>query len=605
MRGRTGGDGLTEFPAVPDAPVRLLARATDGGWAERWIESPASARSPIDLVLEAGRVLTVDVVEDGTGRALPGCALRVLRADRTEWEEAGSPAVTGADGAATLAGLPREDVFVNAVTPAWTWPLGVQPEALATATATKHRLVVPRASVFVWTIGAGDGSAPSEGETTAIRSYDRITDFGGVVEPVGRIDNGTLRVEVRYPTHLRATATLADGRVAYLALVLAAGEWSPGGPAVFRRPRHLAVTVREEGRGPAQGAGVAVFDRSGRALAGPVLSDTEGRAEFATLPPVEVSVRVAADPDMIASARVGVLSGEAGVPVDLRQGDGTAELAVQARQVATIAVLDERDLPLADPYTLEVLLWPEALHWRSPAGVEFDPAGGSARFALRPPAKGHKVWVRASALGRATATTELPLTGEGTFGPATLRLDPGASLTVRLLPPSDGVCSVRLERLAPDAKWSAVELVPVRGFDDGFSHAFESLVPGSYRLHDAYCGAVSEPAELRPRASGFALALDLSRAGWVEGSLEVPEGVASDEVALVVTGRGLAFDDVAYADGDRIPRTVRGSAFRLRVPGDRDVLVAAQHPRCQPDPRNGVLRVVAPGSGHRLRLLLK
>jgi len=178
-------------------------------------------------------------------------------------------------------------------------------------------------------------------------------------------------------------------------------------------------------------------------------------------------------------------------------------------------------------------------------------------------------------------------------------------MTVRLLPPSDGVCSVRLERRTPDAKWSAVELVPVRGFDDGFSHAFEGLASGTYRLHDAYCGALSESTEVRARASGLGLVLDLSRAGWVEGSLEVPEGVASDEVALVVTGRGLAFDDVVYADGDRIPRTVRGSAFRPRIPGDRDVLVAVQHPRCKPDPRDGVLRLVAPSSGHRLRLLWK
>jgi hypothetical protein len=459
--------------------------------------------------------------------------------------------------------------------------------------------------VFFWTIGGGDGSLPAEGEVVDIRSHDRVTGGGGVVEGMGRIDGGRLRVEVRYPTHLRATATLADGRMAYIALALAGGEWSPRGPAVFRAQRRLAVRVLEERGGPAQGAGVVVFDTDGRSLAGPVLSDAEGYAGFAALPPTAVSVRVVGEPGMIAGARLGVLSGEAGALVDLESGDGAAELTVRARDVATVLVHDERGDPFLDTYTLEVLLWPEALHWRSPTNVVFEPAAGTARFTMRPPANGHKIWVRAAAPGRATVTAEIPLSAEGVLDHVVLRLEPGASLTVRMVPPRDGVCSVRLERRSQNARWSAAHLIPLRGFDDGYSHTFEGLVPGVYRLHDAYTGAISDPAEVGPGSAGVALHLDLSAAGWVEGALELPDGVAPDEVVLLRAGGGLAFDDVVYADGDRIPRAVRAASFRLRVPGDRDVTISATHPRCVPDPRDGAIRVVTPGSGHRLRLLRK
>jgi hypothetical protein len=595
----TNREGVAEFADVPHEPVRIVALGPGGGHAERWIADAGEEREPVALHLRPGRTLTVEVVEESTGRPMAGCGIEVRDWDWTLWKGTGAPPVTGADGITTLSGLPREDLYVKAFRDSWSWPQVAFP---VPATATRHRLIVPQLVDFEWEIESGDGEPPAEGETVSITS-PRWIDLDGVVEPVGMVVDGRLRVEVRYPTFLRAIATLADGRMAYLMLAHTNDVWRPVGAAVFREPRTISVTVKEEAGGPAAGVAVLLKDRSGRRMAAPVLTDAEGNARVVGLPAIEIAVRVSPEPGMVPLERLDAFTED--VPVDLRSGDGQASFTVRPRRELLVVVKHADGRPFDEPYALDMNAFPSSLHWRTPDGVTFDRAAGTARWTLRLPPRLHSVRMRASAAGYAPAVAKALVTDAGGFEPLELRMERAGAVRLRLLAPPDGRSNVRLERRGTDGLWTAVESFRPRASDDGVDHVFDGLVPGPYRLRDLHTGLTSETLDLRAGPAAGTLVLDLSRAGWLEGTLELPEVVPPDDVVLTLAGAGLAFDDVIWSPSDFAPRRRVGAKFRVRIPGDREITVTAEHPRCRPDPRDGVVRAVAPSTGHRLRLLAK
>lgn len=120
---------------------------------------------------------------------------------------------------------------------------------------------------------------------------------------------------------------------------------------------------------------------------------------------------------------------------------------------------------------------------------------------------------------------------------------------------------------------------------------------------DAVAGLppVERARRARGRARGKAgappptLRLDVSRAGLVTGSVELPAGVTDDELKVRVEGEGLDA-------GVPCARRHDGTKLSVPVPGDRPVTISVSHPACVPDGESGSITLTTPRDGVVLRL---
>ncbi|MBL8898402.1 MAG: hypothetical protein JNM84_12270 [Planctomycetes bacterium] len=154
-----------------------------------------------------------------------------------------------------------------------------------------------------------------------------------------------------------------------------------------------------------------------------------------------------------------------------------------------------------------------------------------------------------------------------------------ASLVVALVEPDDGLVDLELQRARPGARgWDLVSRRSRRAEIDLAEEAaplrFDALRPGRYRAMDRRSGATSIERELRA-GEERELLLDLSAARWAFVRVAIPDGQRRELLRLEAEMLG--------TDGTpthtRCEVREREDGFEVRVPGDRDVRVVAEHPR--------------------------
>jgi hypothetical protein len=204
------------------------------------------------------------------------------------------------------------------------------------------------------------------------------------------------------------------------------------------------------------------------------------------------------------------------------------------------------------------------------------------RFAAAIVAPGFGYW--ASAL-RLVGDVDAPLCCDAPLSAA-------GSVRVKVRPPADGrfllVADTRL-----DARGGAARRLRRL---DAENFVLDDAPPGPVRIRDALSGATTSWRTETEFLLGAPPVLDLSQSGDVVGELVAPEGGGLRGARV----RRRFADD---PDADSWHEIGADGAFRIRVPGDRDVLLEARHPRLVPAGGVAARRVRAPETGLRIALV--
>jgi hypothetical protein len=123
----------------------------------------------------------------------------------------------------------------------------------------------------------------------------------------------------------------------------------------------------------------------------------------------------------------------------------------------------------------------------------------------------------------------------------------------------------------------------------------EGLPAGRYQVLESTVSVRSEPAEVVAHGPPCLVRLDLSRAGWVRGRIDLPAGEDVWATKVWVW-------DGPTTDGHARATHGTGATFEIAIPGDRPVTFEARHATLFPDGAAGRITVTHPQDGVILRL---
>ena len=603
--GTTGVEGHVTFAGLPRGDVHVLALATGPRRGVAW--AAFDAPGTVEVALVPARDVEVTVVEEAGGRPVVGVRLGVettldgVHPDRRLGDPA-DPAPTDAAGRTVLRAVSREPLTVTVVGEGWVWPPWRTAVPLASG-ATTLRIEVPQATAAaVLAATFRDGPPPPDGTPVRL-DVDPDEDRGfwgpaGLPVREGRIADGALRIDGLRNPQVRGRAWLPDGRVARFAVDPHLGDERPQ----FARPRSVAVNVRDEDDGAADGVVAVVNDARGRELARGT-TGADGRWIVSDLPPSRVTVTVEAGAGLVEPARHGVFEDELRQEVDLEGGDGAAAFVRPAFVEAELVATTDGAPGLPPGASVRVGLAPASLAFADPPGARWDVANGTVRFRVRRPTGRRTLVVLARAPGFSTGYETFRSDPDSRHLRASIAFSSAASLLVTLPTSPDADAQRFVERLGEDGAWGPVWTTPrPSGPASEATRRLADVVPGTYRLRHEASGATSPVVVLRAGEQGE-LALSLDRVGVVDVLVELPDGIDVEGLSIHRTGPGLAWVVRGRGDPFWAVGTVRGLAqVRWTLPGDRPVRLWAEHPACVTTPGEGDVTVTAPGPRVRLRL---
>jgi hypothetical protein len=595
----TDARGVAKFADTPVADAWLFAYAKGRGRARGEVPETRDPKVPLVLTLTA-RTVRVVVVRTPPDEPLEGeivSARLVTDADGARLFSAFVPPVeiapTAADGSTRIDDDALEDaVEVRCGAPLRAgepWRAARRPAnpVVADGRAVDARIEIPAGRTIRWQIATDGAEPPAPGALVALRPAT-----SGVLPPGPshlKVENGDLVGAGFGPGPLTGLAEAADGSVATLRV----DSNSERGPdAVFRRPRRVVVTLREDGGGPIAGASITLKtdDDRARPVGEAVDTDADGRAEIAGL-----------DPGV---GRLVVFE-SSGTPADVRRlgtadvapGDAKLDAKLPRIRSVTVRVTTEGERKLPAGWKLLVdSTWTD--------GAEGDESAGEIRFTARP----HVADGSLRLLLRAEGYRDVNVTVAAGADVADASFDRGVAILadVRGVVPA-WTPQVWLERANDDGSWRSAAIVQqatTRTDADG-RRRIERQPPGRYRLREMATSTSSAAADLKLGDGPAVLVLDLTRAGLVAGRV-----LGTDDKP--VAGAWIYVEEPSSARPPP-PATSRGGvpgraitaadgAFNVVVPGDRTVRVRAFHPLMKADPERDFVDVVEPRSGVELRL---
>lgn len=342
------------------------------------------------------------------------------------------------------------------------------------------------------------------------------------------------------------------------------------GPALVRMPRVLRVAASDEATAPRPGLELWAVAEGAFPVRAAATLDERGEAELGAFFGGAVELKRGAGLETISVGRF-----------DLERASAAIRFVVPAARSILLVPRDFAALP-----RLERVRWEGAEELGEP-----EPCGDAWRLRFLP--------ARVDAALRCDLAVEgcVPVSIELSTPPAEseprieLALEREASLAVEIEPPSDGEIDLELQRERADGQgWDpqgrrflrASREVPTaqrgaRGESDAADagRRFTALRPGRYRLVERASGRISAPIDLCAGEEG-SLAFDLSALRWARVRVAIPEGQRRELLRLDV--RTLEREGAASYAPREAPRPTE-DGFELRVPGDRALLVEAQHPR--------------------------
>jgi len=445
-----------------------------------------------------------------------------------------------------------------------------------------------------WPILAGEVPPPPDGAEIRLNHVPGIYARGEAPPPPppSRMEDSTLVVEgVVGRGNLYAQAP--DGA---LALLWCKDDSDLGEPTSFRRPRRVEVVVRDgEGR-PVAGAQAIARNQGNHDLCDWADAGAEGLAVLQGLYGGLAEIHARAPEDAGWGENVGT--------VDLDAGDARIEATLTWTRLARARLALLVDGAPRLPARFEI-------RGRDRVRVVGEePARGELALELGNAAPGQsiEVWVSAAGFASAKATFEIP--GDGSEAAARVALERTALLVVHVTPPAEGRVSILPQRHDPQAgTWGAVrELGLFEGLSapngPGGTYVVQGIRPGRWRVVDEESGASSEPVEMQAGEREIELYLDLSAIEWASGRVELDDPDELERVRVRVLDPQ-AEPSATWRPGTEPPEGTwpRGGNFRVQVPGDREVTVAAWHPWLVPGPEQGPVRLRGGREGLVLRLV--
>lgn len=187
-----------------------------------------------------------------------------------------------------------------------------------------------------------------------------------------------------------------------------------------------------------------------------------------------------------------------------------------------------------------------------------------------------------------------------------LVLRPTANLVVKVTPMQGERADVMAEQYRPESgRWESGLVAHFMSSSNGpgGTYVFPWITPGTWRLRELNTEKTSRSIEVLAGETQVYAELDLSTGAWVTGIVEVPNPRDLGRVRVLVDdGQG------GLAMGNRsafYPRggvSLKGNAFRILVPGDREVTLLPWHPWLSPAGAGGVARLAGGKDGVLLRL---
>jgi hypothetical protein len=497
----------------------------------------------------------------------------------------GDAARTDAEGRARIGGLAPSARYSLSVDAAgyvhFPTPPASGPRLQAGADPVTVRLEpIPIRSVS-WPVVAGEVPVPPAGSAITFRHQAGIY-YPGQAPPLpsaGRME-GSLLVADDVAGRPALIAEAPDGSLAQLWCKEGADQ---GAQTEFRKPRRVEVHVHDQAGAPVVGAAAVARNQGNNDLCDWATSDEQGIAVLAGLHGGLAEIHVRRPDQGGRGERVG--------SVDLEQGDAQVEvlLAEPTWTRARLVLLVDGAPGLPPRFSVS-----GHDHVRV---VSEEPTRGEVALELADATPGAAVEVWVSAPGFASAITTFQIPTDGSEPSQQLALERTAMLVAHVTPPKEGRVSILPQQLDAQGAWGRG---PQVGLFSGLSrpngpkgtYVFPGITRGRWRLFDETSGACSEPIDVVALSKDVEVFLDLSSIEWASGRVELEDPGELARVRIRVLDQQ-AEPTKTWRPGSEPPdgASSRDGTFRIQVPGDRTVTLAAWHPWLVPDPEQGSVAV--------------
>ena len=578
-RRRVDAEGKAHFEGLVGGRWRVIAAAPGCGRVGAMVQLPRADDTPLQLVIPEERVLTVHVREADTKQPIPHA--RVIVREQLLWPDGvtfGSlvsvPArhATDARGQLQIKGL-GDGETIQVFAAADGFPMSSQLRigaayAEAKPNATEVMLELTRAITVRWAIEDKGRGIPPDGTQVRILGQDQAGRSAGPT--IGTMQDGELVVPGWGPDGAFGFAEVEGFGKARLQ---AASAQTIGHPTAFYRMPQIEVFAKHADGTPATDFFLDVRDGGNHPVGPRVPLNETGYAVMTGLPgdpgpPVDVALT-----DSETGWGKRFLLGS----VNLAQQDGRFTFTIPpARKIRMSLTIKGHPAPpdfVARPTVSRQL-------------VAFERANdGSLHVSYIPHPAEKELTLGAQAYGHRAKPVPIALTQSDPIA-VVIDLVPLGSVRVRVTLPEDKRHRVGLQRWDPARDdWGR----PSQGrrADTSGVVLLAQRAPGRARAVDTHSGIASAPFDIVAGQTAD-VSLDLSKAGWVQGRVQPPEGASFEGFAVqiepqatLVTGRGARVDS---NDG----------TFRIRVPGDRPVTLRVTHLTFRPHPAQGEVTLTAP-----------
>jgi hypothetical protein len=602
-----GGATTAHFDALPAGP--LLVQATDGARsASQRVFLPDE--SAVTLALRDLHSFDVIVVDLNSGEPIPGARLSVhetyaipatfegggmssqdvhaMRELSLSVEPTNSAGVARIEGLETARGISlgvEASGYRSVPDPSDHGSQLVPLERNGETTRIELRRRTSR--TVRWPIVAGDAPVPADGSRVELRvapgsSMNPTSELAGV----GRMEGSQLVVE-GFESHRAFLARADDGA---LARVWVDSGADLGKESSFSPPRAIEIVVRNAAGELVRGAAATARNQGNNPVCDFVRTDEQGRATLKDLFGELVDVHVYA-PD-------GKTPGFNAGAVDLTKGDGRIDVVLPGTFLARASVTVDGEARL-----------PARFHaWPPP--IEEDAERAEWLFELAKPSAGETTNVLVTAAGLAPARAKVAPRVDGEPTPFTLEFTSAGELLVELRGTPSRAPEVTPESFDEKTNaWIGGGFRSINGLRTpngprgGFR--FAGLTPGRWRVLDKSSGVASSEATIAPGALRASVVLEIGADQWVTGRVEAPSGTDLSSVVVVVDGVAPRGDRWNRLPGQTPPAGVRvegDGSFKVRIPGDREVVVRPWHPWLAPDAES-IVRTTQQRDGVVLKLV--
>ncbi|MCA9571241.1 MAG: hypothetical protein KC656_25555, partial [Myxococcales bacterium] len=292
--------------------------------------------------------------------------------------------------------------------------------------------------------------------------------------------------------------------------------------------------------------------------------------------------------------------------VDLAQQDGHFDVTIPEARAVRICVTIAGKAPMASQ-TVSV----------SGAGATWTPVEGRAgcyETTWTPVGEAPSTHLQVSSPGCMPVRKSVSLAEIESSDEIRIDLEAAGALRIHVLEPEDKRYGVTVQRWDPDAgAWQ---------FQGGFANApfrmngsradangildMPAVPPGRVRAIDTQSGLASEGVEVVVGSAPAELTLDLSRTGWIKGTVRGPEGVSlkGATVRVVEDDKEPTAEMTAFQPSPTgRPINPQSGEFWIRGAEGRSVTLRVWHPTLSPHATRGQVVVSGPGDGHVLELV--